>query len=130
MYDAWSGLFTLAGAGALSYLAANPDVAKKKNGFQLRLSLDENQSLLGDVRLLGGTATALASYWAKGEGTRKTLGIVTLASFASLVCTEVVRMRLKSSKIVAIADAPLLPFGQTSFGAMPQNQRQGAWAAR
>lgn len=137
MFSTYSSVATIAGAGALSYLAAAPgrDGAKPT----LRFSLDKNNSLLGDVRLLGGVLMTGAAMWAKEEKTKKTCAIIALASFGSLAVTEAIRYRYVRAGI--IEKAPLMPtFGNPSFGALngpsdsygayQANARQASWAAR
>ena len=134
MFDAWTTLGTIGGAGALSYLAAGQK--NKESGKPLlRLSIDKKGSMIGDVRLLGGTVTALAAYYVSNQQAKRALMTISLASFASLVCTELVRVRLVKDNLVE--KAPLAPFGNPSFGALPgpagvygNYQAQGAWASR
>jgi hypothetical protein len=125
MFDAWTGLATIGGTGALSYLAAGGKTAGDE--ATLRLSLDKGGSLLGDVRLLGGVLTLLGSYWLKGEAVRKTLGVITVASFGSLLSTELIRVRLRGRAGVAAR----LPFAPSiAYGNQGARDRQGSWAAR
>lgn len=141
-FDAWSGIVTLGGAGALSYLAAGQVNKEQGDKPTLRLSLDKGGSLLGDVRLLGGALSAGASYYLASGDTKKVLSGVALASFASLICTELVRYRFakftKEGKSTQIAEAKILPAVFSQYGALPgpagvygaNYQAQNAWAAR
>lgn len=135
MYDAWTMVGVGGGSAALSWLAAG----RETNGENtLRLSLDKSGSLLGDVRLLGGALTWIASMYTTGQ-TKKAMQTVSAAAFFSLLQTELIRMRLAKQGQVRIAQKlPLAP--GVSFGALPgpnaaaQNQHayapQGAWAGR
>ena len=136
-FDAWSAAGTVAGAGALSYLAAS----KPKDGKaqSLRMSL-KGDSLLLDVRLLGGTLMGIGSFWAKNKDAKSVLQIGSVAMLASLASTELVRYKLaknvRAGAVQGVADKlPVFPtlgkIGDFSFGALPAPQsrvRQGAWA--
>ena len=139
MFDAWSGIATIGGAGVLSYLAAGQET--KEGGVPtLRLSLDKGGSLLGDVRLLGGAVTGLAAAYVGSGSAKKVLSGVAFASFASLFCTELVRIRLvkrtSDGKSTSFSKLDLVPkaiqggsFGGTSAPARSY-QTQNAWANR
>jgi hypothetical protein len=126
-FDAWSAAGTIAGAGALSYLAAR----KPKEGKQsLRMSLKDD-SLILDVRLLGGALMGLGSFWVKNKDAKNVLQIGSVAMLASLASTELVRYKLAKDKNPGVADkAKLLPDWNAEYGALPQPSRvkQGAWA--
>jgi uncharacterized membrane protein YeaQ/YmgE (transglycosylase-associated protein family) len=133
MFDSWNGAFAIAGAGALSYLAAGQrQIVDKK--ATLRLSLDSSGSLLTDVRLLGGVAAWIASGWASSEKNKSTLSTIAAASIGSLVVTEIVRMQLvkqqAEGKITGVAGQ--LPFAPNwSYGALGMNaqgSRDRAWS--
>lgn len=133
MYDAWTMVGVGGGSAALSWLAARPG----SNGeTSLRLSLDKNHSLLGDVRLLGGALTWVASMYTSGS-TKKAMQTVSAAAFFSLLQTELIRMRLAKSGSKVMGGLPLAP--GLSFGALPGPNAaaqqhayapQGAWAGR
>jgi hypothetical protein len=137
-FDAWTIAGVAGGSAALSYLATG---WKQVDGKQtLRLSLDGSGSLLGDVRVLGGALTAVAAWYMKGEGskkTRHTLQAVAAASFLSVLQTEVVRWRLNRANVADVAkDLPLFPTalvvnGGVRWGGVPAGQpatSRGAWA--
>jgi len=131
-FDAWSAAGTVAGAGALSYLA----VRKPKTGNKtaLRMSLKDD-SLVLDVRLLGGTLMGLGSMWVKNKDAKNVLQVGAVAMLASLASTELVRYKLAKDGNPGVYDkTKLLPDWNTSFGALPAPQtsrvKQGAWASR
>jgi hypothetical protein len=132
-FDAWSAAGTVAGAGALSYLAAR----KPKEGkTALRMSLKDD-SLLLDVRLLGGALMGLGSFWVKNRDAKSVLQIGSVAMLASLASTELVRYKLAKDGNAGVAQkAKLLPDWNTSFGSLPEPVKtpsrvtQGAWATR
>lgn len=134
MFSTWHNVAGVAGAGALSYLAAAP--AKDGGKPSLRLSLTKDDALLTDVRLLGGLVTAGAAMYVDGADTKKTLAVVALASFASLFCTEAVRYRFSRPEMGLVREAKIMP--SANFGALSdgqpaygrQYQAQGAWASR
>lgn len=135
MYDAWTAVGVGGGSAALSWLAAGQTVGNDQH--TLRLSIDKSGSLLGDVRLLGGALTWVASMYTSGN-TKKGLQTVSAAAFLSLLQTELIRMRLaKNGGNVKIAEK--LPVASFAYGALPgpnaQQQQnayapQGAWAGR
>lgn len=120
------------GSTVLTYLAArNKTKDTKKHTF--RLSLDSNNSLIGDVRVLGGLICAGASMYTSGD-TKATLRTIAFASALSVLATEVVRYNLKGTGCVEDT-LPIFPV----YGALPgptpgaqygaQHQHAG-WAAR
>jgi len=124
MVDSWSALGVIGGGAALSYIAAGRKTSKEGGETTFRLSLDKGGSLVGDVRFLGGFLTMGAMYMAKDAGTKKTLGLISLASFTSLAITEAIRMRLKKDGTVKVADKlPVFPSfswaQNASYGALP-----------
>tara|TARA_Y100000310_G_scaffold282244_1_gene303314 strand:+ start:868 stop:1293 length:426 start_codon:yes stop_codon:yes gene_type:complete len=139
-FNAWSAAGTVAGAGALSYLATQ---SKPKSGKQsLRMSLKDD-SLLLDVRLLGGALMGLGSFWVKNRDAKTVLQVASVASLASLASTELVRYKLAKNirgggPTVSADKFPIFPslnLGEKGhFGALPAPQnsrvRQGAWASR
>jgi hypothetical protein len=141
MFDAWSLVGVGGGSAALTYLATNwtaPD-----GGVSLRLSLDQNQSLLADVRLIGGGLAWVTSMYTKGK-TQKALQTAAAASLFSLAQTEIVRWRLAqkvgpSGEVKIAQKLPIADFGKFGYGALPGptgqaqygvHQPQGAWANR
>jgi len=144
MYDAWSIAATGGGAAALTYLASGWKQMDRGGEKTLRLSLDKNHSLLGDVRLLGGLGTGLASMYVKGAGTKKALQVVSVASLLSLGMTEIVRWQLARQGVAGIAQKlPVFPAlwqkaGDVNYGALPgpqsapayHREREAAWARR
>lgn len=136
MFDSWSLVGVGGGSVGLTYLATNWRTVDGKT--TLRLSLDKNGSLLGDVRLLGGGLALLTSMYTKG-GTKKALQTAAAASLFSLAQTEVVRWRLARVNGGNVQIAQKLPVADFSFGALPgpsqqaqygMHQPQGAWANR
>jgi hypothetical protein len=124
MMDSWSALGVVGGGAALSYIAAGRKTAKEGGEKTFRLSLDKGGSLVGDVRFLGGLLTLGGMYMAKEAGTKKALGVISLASFASLAITEAIRMRLKKDGTVKVADKlPVFPSfawaEKAQYGALP-----------
>jgi hypothetical protein len=136
MFDAWSLVGVGGGSAALTYLATNwREVGGKTT---LRLSLDKNGSLLGDVRLIGGGLAWVTSMYTKGQ-TKKALQTAAAASLFSLAQTEIVRWRLSKVNNGNVQIAEKLPVADFSFGALPGptgqaqygvHQPQGAWANR
>lgn len=124
MMDSWSGVGVIVGGGALSYIAAGRKTSKEGGEATFRLSLDKGNSLVGDVRLLGGLLTFGAMHMAKDSGTKKVLGVISLASFASLAITEAIRMRLKKDNGGQVKVANQLPVFPTF--AWAQNAQYGA----
>jgi hypothetical protein len=142
MFDAWAIAGVGGGSAALTYLACG--WKQTKDGKQcMRLSLDEGCSLLGDVRLLGGIGTGIASMYVGGADTKKALQTVCAASLLSLVQTEVIRWRLAKQGNTGVAEKlPIFPSvfqkaTEGAYGALPgpqashsTSQRQSAWARR
>ena len=130
MFDAWDEIGAVVGAGALSYIAAG----KRKSATQpsLRLSLDKGDSLIGDVRFLGGLAAGLASRSKMmGAGARKTLETVATASFSSLASTEAVRYQLIRQNVLPQGGRIFPSFGNAGAPQQPQyGNRTAAWASR
>tara|TARA_R110000824_G_scaffold400042_2_gene606715 strand:+ start:2200 stop:2568 length:369 start_codon:yes stop_codon:yes gene_type:complete len=111
MYNAYATIGVLAGSGAMTYLAANP------NKKTLRLTIGSNNALIYDVRFIGGTVCGLASmFLVKSRNAKSLLGLTSFAAFSSLVSTEVVRWRAN-----AASDGAAYPGGifKDSMGAMP-----------
>jgi len=133
MYDAWTMAGVGGGSAALTWLAAGRTTSD--GAYTLRLSLDKGNSLLGDVRFLGGTLAWVASMYTKGN-TKAAMQTVAAASIFSLAQTEIIRMRLAKAGNVRIPNnLPLAP--TANFGALPgpnaQQQYsapQGSWAHR
>lgn len=131
MYNAWTTIGTIGGAGALSYLAAGQTV---NGAHTLRLSIDKSGSLLGDVRLWGGGLALLSSIWVKNKNAKDILRLTSVAAFSSLVTTELVRWRLARTGGGVARQLPLAP--ALSFGALGggspahQSAPAGAWASR
>ena len=134
MFDAWTIAGVGGGSAALSYIAAGWR-AKAGEPPALRLSIDKSNSLVGDVRFLGGGLSWLVSMYTKGN-TKLFLQYTAAASFLSLVQTEVIRYRLAQIEGVNVAkEVPIFPKGTPlSYGALPSGQaahaNQGAWAYR
>lgn len=127
-FDAWSTLGVIGGGGALTYLAVRPDKSGSKK-TALRLSLKDD-SLLLDVRLLGGVLTGVGSYWVKNQDAKKVMETVAVASFASLLSTEIVRWKMAKDGYSIGSGYKYIPSWE-GYGAAPapQRQRQGAWAS-
>jgi hypothetical protein len=130
MFDAWTIAGTVGGAAALTYLAGGSwrSLDGKKT---LRLSLDKDGSLLGDVRLLGGALAALTSMYVKGPDTKKTLQAVAAASFISLVHTEILRYRIAKDNAGIAGPLPILPgaISKRVGGGYGAVSKPRAWAA-
>lgn len=128
-FDAWQ-LGGVGGAAALTYIAAGSKI-KDSRETSLRLSIDPNKSLLGDVRVLGGGLAWLASMYTSGD-TKKALQTIAWASGISVLLTEVMRWQLSRQGGTQVrAQLPIFP----SFGGMQgqgarQYQPQGNWANR
>jgi hypothetical protein len=133
-FNAWSALGTIGGSGVLSYLAAG----KRKDATEnaMRLSLKDD-SLLLDVRLLGGLLMGGASFFVKNSDARNVLQISSVAMLSSLATTEVIRWKLAKEGTPGIAKkADFFPnmdwTKKVGYGALPGPQstrvRQGAWA--
>ncbi len=127
-FDAWA-LGGVGGAAALTYVAAGSKI-KESRETSLRLSIDPNKSLLGDVRVLGGGLALLASMYAHGD-TKKALQTIAWASGISVLLTEVVAWQLTRKGGTQIsAQRPMFP----KFGGTGQQSRafqpQGNWANR
>lgn len=139
MFDAWTIAGVGGGAAALTFLAAGRERDGQAGVRTLRLSLDKDGSLLGDVRLLGGGLAWLTSMYTSGD-TKKTLQVIATASLLSLGMTEIVRFRLaQTGQPVTVPKGNFMPsWGQNAFGALPssgaqygaQHQNQSAWANR
>ena len=142
MMNTWSAVGIIGGTGVLSYIAAGRKSEKGGSQLTFRLSLDKGNSLLGDVRLLGGALTLGGMYLAKDADTKKTLGIISLVSFASLFTTELVRIRLNKEKTPNVVEKlPVFPqfswmkpaegqaFSGPSYGALPGPQGQASYAS-
>ncbi len=97
MFDAWNLSLAMGGAAALGYIAAGP----RNSQNSLRISLTENNSLLGDVRLLGGLGAFAVANWMGGikKETKDMLNGVAFVSGLSLVTTESIRYRFQQEKI-------------------------------
>lgn len=132
MFDTWNLVGIGGGSAALTWLAAGPHANQQNT---LRLSLDKGNSLLGDVRFLGGVLTAVASMYTKGR-TKKVLQTATAAMALSLVQTEVVRWQQVKQGTPVKKDLPFAP--NFSYGALPgpaannayHTAPQGQWAGR
>lgn len=137
MYDAWTLVGVGGGSAALTWLAAG---RKQGDANTLRLSFGNSNSLLGDVRFLGGGLAWLASMYTGGQ-TKKVMQTVAAASIFSLVQTELVRWRLRGGAAgnqtasATLAGGTLAP--SYNFGALPgpsaqpqYSAPQGAWAHR
>ena len=101
MYDAWTVAGVGIGSGALTWLAAGR--ATPSGEHTLRLSLDKNGSLLGDVRFLGGTLAWVASMYTKGQ-TKTAMQTVAAASLFSLL------QMAKTSAALAVLGELRIPF--------------------
>jgi hypothetical protein len=90
MFNAYATIGVLAGSGAMTYLAANPN----KTPETLRLTVGSSNALIYDVRFIGGTVCGLASmFLVKGKNAKNLLGLTSFAAFSSLISTEVIRWR-------------------------------------
>lgn len=132
-FDAWA-FGGVAGTAALTYVAAGTKM-KGSDQTSLRLSLPgTGNSLLGDVRVLGGLGAYVASRFVSGDS-KKALQTIAWASGLSVVVTEVIRMQLRRRDLtVSKNDLPIFPQVFNGNGAASQQQRafapQGAgWAA-
>ncbi len=105
MFDAWTAVGVGGGMAALSYLAAG---RKVDDASTLRLSIDKNSSLIGDVRVLGGIGCFVASMWATGDA-KRALQMIAAASALSVIATEVVRGRLAKSGGRVAGELPYFP---------------------
>ena len=124
MFDAWNVVGVGGGSAVLTYLATGPN--QTHNGKPtFRLSLDKKSaSLVGDVRVLGGLLSGFASMYTKGT-TKRTLRVVTAASFLSLVQTEIMRYRVAG----AAKGLPIFPaYGATATASHARAQGQPSWA--
>ena len=133
MFNAWNGVATIAGSGALSYLAAGHGKGEAKT--DLRLSLDKSGSLVGDVRFIGGVAAGLVARWGRlNARTRGVLDATAFASLSSLASTEAIRYRLKGTGAIDEGKGGIFPriAALESFGANPQHAygANAAWAQR
>ncbi len=130
-FDAWA-MGGVGGAAALTYIAAGSKIKGNDRETPLRLSLPgTGNSLLGDVRVLGGSAAYLASRFASGD-TRKALQTIAWASGISVLVTEVVRFQLSRRETVVAKALPIFPsvFNGTGQGGSRSYQPQGNWASR
>lgn len=115
-FDAWNGLMTIGGAGALAYLVAGQK-SEDEGTHNMRLSLTKDNALLTDVRVLGGLGALGASMFVKDGSAKHTLHTAALVLGASVVTTELIRWRLSKAdddgRPLSIAGdgdtAPLLP---------------------
>lgn len=126
-FDAWDEIGAVVGAGALSYLAAG----KRKNATQptLRISLDKGNSLIGDVRFIGGLAAGFASRSKSVSAkTAKMLETAATASFSSLASTEAVRYQLIKQQLLPQSGRVFPSFGGVSSPQPQYGARSAAWA--
>lgn len=131
MMDAWT-MGGVGGTAALTFVAAGTKM-KGSDQTALRINIPgTGDSLIGDVRFVGGLAALLASRWTTGTA-QKALQATAFASGMSLLVTEVMRYQLsRKQTTVSPAKLPIFPsFG----GTQPASQRQfapreGAWAGR
>ena len=140
MYDAWTLVGVGGGSAALTWLAAGRMAGADGTGpHTFRLSLDSGNSLVGDVRFLGGALAWVASMYTEGK-TKSAMQTVAAASLFSLVQTELIRMRLVkmsggSGSCNVSTDTKYFPAYGGLPGAQPQYQsapaqNAGAWAHR
>ncbi len=141
MFDMYA-VGAVAGAGALSYLAASPKNTTNKDGKRrsLRFSLDKKQSLIADVRVLGGVGCLGAAYFVENKSAKEVLMMGALAMAASVVSTELVRYRLqtdadgKTDSGIIDNDDAWIPgwegYGKIAGGdASRERVRERSWAA-
>jgi|GEM_PF-4943737 len=129
-FDAWA-LGGVGGAAALTYIAAGSKMKGNERETPLRLSLPgTGNSLLGDVRVLGGAAAWFASQFTSGD-TKKALQTIAWASGISVLVTEVVRFQMSRRETVVAKALPIFPTvfnGQA--GAGRTFNPTGNWANR
>lgn len=126
-FDAWA-LGGAAGVAGLTYIAAGSKMKDRPNETSLRLCLPgTNNSLLGDVRVLGGLGAWLASRYTSGD-TKKAMQTIAWASGISVLVTEVIRMQLSRRETQVTRGA--LPIFPTAFSGTGNKAfaQQGAWA--
>jgi len=141
-----SDVATLAGTGALTYLAVSPK--NEINGVPTyRLGIGKSGSLLMDPRFFG---TLLLGWWASKPGgsasNKAMMKQAAMAGAMSLVSTEAIRFRMKREgqqvaggllpdfgDIMGKKNAPAIGYDPGYGGQQRQHQygagvRQGAWA--
>lgn len=131
-FDAWA-LGGVGGVAALTYIAAGSKMKDNQRETSLRLTLPgTGNSLLGDVRVLGGAAAWMASRFTSGD-TKKAMQTIAWASGLSVLVTEVIRMQLaRRDTTVTRAALPIFPTAFSGTGAQSNKAyaSQGAWAQR